>query len=261
MQILQEQKPHFSLSQMRTMLSCPYKYYLKYIEQRNWDYVPSAVMFGGVMHEVLAEFNCSLMNGNKMDKQALINNFKKVFAFNADDDTVLFKNNAEPNHLFEKGQKLLKLYVQKFSNMKPSEVETEFRLPIIDSETGEIASYDIVGKMDLITDETMYEIKTSGRRMSTKKVESNLQLLLYGWAYRQIYGQEPKELGIINLVKTKKPKIQVLKTKLNDHKQKVLISVIFKLIKAIGKEEFYPNLMTAYGCDYCTYSMSCKYNF
>ena len=46
MQILQEKREHFSLSQMQTMLSCPYKYKLQYVDKREWDYVPSAVMFG-----------------------------------------------------------------------------------------------------------------------------------------------------------------------------------------------------------------------
>lgn len=259
--IQEEKNQHFSLNQMRTILNCSYKYYLQYIQKREWDYVPSSVMFGKSMHDVLAEYNSSLKNGDKMDKHALIDNFDRIFAFNAEDENVLFKNADETERLYDAGQKLLGLYVDKFSNIVPDEVEMEFRLPVVNTETGEIASRDVVGKIDLIADGVLYEIKTASRSMSSGEIDSHLQLLLYGWAYTQIYGEEPENLGVINLVKTKTPKIQVQKTKLNRHKQKILVSVMFEVLKGIEKGVFYPNPYSKYGCDNCTYSISCEYNF
>ena len=95
--------------------------------------------------------------------------------------------------------------------------------------------------MDLLADETVYEIKTAGKSMPQNAVNSNLQLLLYGWAYRVIFGEAPKQLGIINLVKTKQPKIQVLITTLNGDKQEKLVKLMFNVILAIEKGIFYPN--------------------
>jgi len=261
MQILKEQRGHFSLSQMTTILSCPHKYKLQYVEGREWDYVPSAVMFGQTIHTVLGDFNKSLMNGNAITKEELIDNFKKAFSLSIVDEAVLYKNDDEPKFLFDTGQKLVALYYGQFSELKPIEVEMEFRLPIIDINTGEMAPRDVVGKIDFLTDETLYEIKTSGRSMSPNAIDANLQLLLYGWAYRVIFGKEPKELGIINLVKTKQPKIQVLTTKMNGYKQTKLVQLMFNVLKAIEKGAFYPNPLSMYGCNNCPYSISCEYTF
>lgn len=54
---LDEERAHFSYNQLITMLSCPYKYYLQYIEQQEWDYVPSSVSFGSAMHDALSGFH------------------------------------------------------------------------------------------------------------------------------------------------------------------------------------------------------------
>jgi CRISPR/Cas system-associated exonuclease Cas4 (RecB family) len=243
------------------MLSCPYKYKLQYVDKRDWDYIPSAVMFGQVTHEVIGRFNNSLMNGAAIQKQELVDAFKQQFSVNIGNSMILYKDADEPTQLLERGQQLIAAYYDQFHQLKPIEVEMEFRLPIIDTNTGEMASRDVVGKMDLLADETVYEIKTAGKSMPVNAVNSNLQLLLYGWAYRVIYGEVPKQLGIINLVKTKQPKIQVLTTKLNGDKQEKLVRLMFNVILAIDRCVFYPNPLSTYGCDNCSYSVSCEYTF
>jgi len=198
MQILEEPREHFSLSQMQTMLSCPYKYRLQYVDKREWDYVPSAVMFGKVTHDVIGHFNKSLMNGSAIPKQELVDAFKQRFSVNIGDSSVLYKDDDEPTQLLERGQKLIELYHEKFHQIEPIEVEMEFRLPIIDVNTGEMASRDVVGKIDLLTVETLYEVKTAGKSMPQNTVDSNLQLLMYGWAYKVIFGEEPRIYFLIH---------------------------------------------------------------
>ena len=229
------------------------------MDKREWDYVPSAVMFGKVTHDVIGNFNRFLMTDSKLSKQALVENFKQQFSVNIGDGNILYKDDDEPTQLLERGEELVALYYDEFHQLEPIEVEMEFRLPIIDTNTGDVASRDVVGKMDLLADGTVYDIKTAGKSMPQNAVNSNLQLLLYGWAYRVIYGESPKQLGIINLIKTKQPKIQVLITKLNGDKQEKLVRLMFNVILAIEKGIFYPNPLSTYGCDNCAYSMSCEF--
>ena len=65
---LNEDRRHFSYSQLSAMLSCPYRYYLQYVERRGWDFVPSAVSFGSAIHQSIQKFHKDLMNGGTNGK-------------------------------------------------------------------------------------------------------------------------------------------------------------------------------------------------
>jgi CRISPR/Cas system-associated exonuclease Cas4 (RecB family) len=92
-------------------------------------------------------------------------------------------------------------------------------------------------------------------------VNESLQLILYGWAFRMIYGFAPRKLILVNLIKTKKPKIQVLDTSLDEQKERKLMHLMFSVNEAIEKEDFYPNPRSSFGCGSCCYSLSCEYAF
>ena len=71
---MEETRPHFSVTQLNTYLSCPYKYYLQYEEKLQWEKVPSGVAFGSAMHRTIEEFNRVLTDGG-MDEKAVILDF------------------------------------------------------------------------------------------------------------------------------------------------------------------------------------------
>ena len=146
------------------------------------------------------------------------------------------------------------------SDLKPSEVEMEFRLPLVNSYTGDLHSKDVVGKIDLITkDNKVIEFKPGSSAMPLSAVDENLQLILYGWAYKLIFGRKPEKLVLVNLVKTKTPKIQVLDTNINPEKERKLLHLMFKVNEAMEKESFYPNPRGGFGCANCSYALSCEY--
>jgi putative RecB family exonuclease len=115
---LQEERAHFSHSQLVTMLSCPYKYYLTYIQRRGWDFLPSAVSFGSAVHEALGSFHKSLQNGGD---NSCINVFRSSFTQSAEE--TVFKDDDEFDELMRKGQELIAQYTESFHHLKPSEVD------------------------------------------------------------------------------------------------------------------------------------------
>jgi len=239
------------------MLSCPYKYYLQYVERRGWDIIPSSVTFGTAIHESLSSFHRALMNGGV--KENLVDSFKTSFT-EASSDAV-FKDEDEFDELLEKGQMLIAEYTDKFSHIRPSEVEMEFRLPLVNTFTGELSDKDLVGKIDMIANDEIYEIKTGSSLLPKASPDENLQLILYGWAFKMLYGIAPKKLVLVNLVKTKQPKVQVLDTTIDSQKERKLMHLMFKVNEAIEKEIFYPNPRGMFGCSGCSYSLSCEYAF
>ncbi len=259
---LNEDRAHFSHSQLITMLSCPHKYYLQYVEGRDWDYVPSAVSFGSAIHESIRDFHIALQNGGVKDKSVYTDVFRELFIEDADESNVMFKNDAEFDVLLEKGETLVTEYVDSFQQLKPLEVEMEFRLPLVNTFTGELMDKDIVGRIDMISEDgEIYELKTGSSSLPLKSVDENLQLILYGWSFKMLFGTAPQKLVLVNLIKTKKPKIQVLDTTIDEQKEKKLMHLMFRVNEAIEKECFYPNPRGMFGCSGCSYSLSCECAF
>ena len=254
---MEEARPHFSVTQLNTYLACPFKYYLAYEEKLQWEKVPSGVAFGSAMHRTIERFNRSLVDG-QMDEGSAIELFASEWAIDSKREGVEYKHPEEPEELRDKGKRLVQLYSQQFADMKPQAVERIFRLPILDVSTGMFeASRDIQGKMDLIADNEVIEVKTSARSINQREADTSLQLTLYSWAYRMIFGAEEKAIKTVALLKTAKPRIQVVETyrTADDHTR--LMELISQVIRALELRIFYRNPNTRYGCDGCVYRIAC----
>jgi CRISPR/Cas system-associated exonuclease Cas4 (RecB family) len=254
---MEETRPHFSVTQLRTYLECPFKYYLAYEEKLQWERVPSGVAFGSAMHRTIEEFNRALIDG-RMDEKAVIAFFADEWRREGGREEIEYRKPDEREELMGKGKRLVQLYCQQFADMKPQAVERTFRLPILDVSTGLFeSSRDILGKIDLISDDGVIELKTSARSINQRMADTSLQLTLYSWAYRIIYGREEKSLKTVALLKTAKSKIQTVETCRTAEDHSRLMELISQVIRAVELRVFYRNPATRYGCDGCVYRMAC----
>ncbi|MHA2066489.1 MAG: PD-(D/E)XK nuclease family protein, partial [Candidatus Thorarchaeota archaeon] len=147
------------------------------------------------------------------DQKAVIEFFTKQWNTESGREEIEFRNTDEREQLMDKGRRLIQLYSQQFAGMNPQAVERSFRLPILDVSTGMFeSSRDILGRIDLVADGGVIEVKTSGRSINQRQADTSLQLTLYSWAYRMIFGSEEKSLKTVALLKTAKSEIQVVET-------------------------------------------------
>jgi len=257
MRITDEEKPHFSASQLICYLQCPLQYYLQYELGVVWEKTPSAVMFGSAVHKGVEKANRLLMNSG-IDANAVKMEYATAWKEEQKDEEIAWKE--DPTELYQKGADLLTLYCLEMAYEKPTEVELGFRLPIVDTATGlYIPSRDFVGKIDAIfTDSTIVEIKTTGRSPVQQEIDQNIQLTLYSWAYRMLFGRPEKTIKVINLVKTKEPKIAVVETQRTERQHSWLIASVFQVIRAIESKLFYPNPIGGFGCFNCQYQKHCQ---
>jgi len=257
MRIPNEDKPHFSASQLICYLQCPLQYHFQYELGIAWEKTPSAVLFGGAVHKGVEAINRGLMNGG-IDIALAKTEFAATWKDGTSKEEIAWKE--DPSELYEKGGQLLELYANEMKGQKPTEVELPFRLPIIDPKTGLFISHrDFVGKLDAIfTDDTIVEIKTVGRSPVQQEVDQNIQITLYSWAYRMLYGKPEKAIKVVNLVKTKDPKIAVVETQRTERDHSWLLGSTFQVIRAIEGKLFYPNPIGGFGCFNCQYQGHCK---
>ncbi len=140
-------------------------------------------------------------------------------------------------------------------------MEEEFRLPIPGRRpiSGQrlLRPRVIKGRIDLVIDGEVVEVKTSRQSYNQKGVDASLQLTLYSWAYRHLYRKEERVLKTVTLVKTNTPKIQIVETHRDEADHDRLMRIMKNVIRAIRMRVFYKNTNTRYGCGSCVYRDVC----
>ena len=260
MKIQNEARPHFSNSQLTTYLNCPMAYYLQYEIGIPWKQTPSAVAFGACIHRAIEIMSVCLQQGREPTQDDVVGTFNRDWADKIESENIVWRKPEEPAQLLIKGQDLLELYYKRFHERGYTAVELGFRLPILDPQTGLfVESHDLVGKFDAIEDGgTLVEIKTASRMPNKTQVHSDLQITLYSWAYRLLYGKPEDKILAVYLIKTKEPKIEVIETHRGEEDHTKLICLIEQVIRAIDQRLFYPNPVGGFGCGYCNYTLECK---
>jgi CRISPR/Cas system-associated exonuclease Cas4 (RecB family) len=260
MRILNEERPHISISQLTTYLQCPRQYFYQYVQAIPWKTIPAAVAFGDVAHRAIEAINRSLMDGNVIDKNEAISTFTEGWSSKVDTEPIVWKTPDENGDLVVKGRELISIYYDSFSTNKVRDVELEFRLPILDPATGLfIESHDVVGKIDAISEVgTIIEIKTSSKTPAQIDIDTNLQLTLYSYAYRMLYGQPEDKLMVISLIKTKEAQIACLNTTRTEASYTRLFKLIENVLKSIDSGLFYTNPLNIWGCKSCQYLAECE---
>ena len=257
MRIPNEDKPHFSASQLICYLQCPLQYHFQYELGITWEKTPSAVLFGSAIHKGVEAINKGLMNGG-VDMALAKTEFAVDWKDGTSKEEIAWKE--DPSELYQKGGQLLELYADEMKGQKPTEVELPFRLPLVDPKTGLfIKERDFVGKIDAIfTDDTIVEIKTTSRSPAQQEVDQNTQITFYSWAYRMLYGKPEKTIKVVNLVKTKDPKVIITDTWRAAREHSWLIATFAQVIRGIEMKLFYPNPIGGFGCFNCQYQEKCK---
>lgn len=251
---------HFSLTQLETYLDCPRKYYLSYVKRLKWPRVPSGAAFGTAMHRAIEKVNRSFFN-HCMDEEDAVTIFLDEWKLELTYRNVEFKKPEEADELPNKGKELIRLYYKEFEGIEPRAVEEEFRLPIPGrwpvSNQRLLRPRIISGRIDLVIDGEVVEVKTSRQSYNQKGVDASLQLTLYSWAYRHLYRKEERVLKTVTLVKTNTPKIQIIETHREKADHDLLMRTISNVIRAIRMRVFYKNTHTRYGCGSCVYRDVC----
>jgi CRISPR/Cas system-associated exonuclease Cas4 (RecB family) len=246
---------HFSITQLQTYLLCPQSYRFAYIERKEWEFYPAEMLFGSIIHSVVANL---FHNQGELTEEEMVKMFESSWDKEVESTENIRFRSLSPDELKERGSKLIRLFHGKFRHLEPEDVELFFEIPLLDLQTGSFGENVVQGRIDLTSGGSLYEIKTSSRRLRQEEVDRSLQLTFYAWAYFYLYGKPARSLKLINLIKTKEPKIQVLETKREMEDFTRLYRLMVGVISAIKKGVFYPNPLYTYGCDNCPFRSACR---
>jgi RecB family exonuclease len=229
-----------SYSRMNAYLFCPNKYKLIYV---NNLYIPlnADISFGHTIHKTLEKYHCE--NGKTAEQL-----FESYDACWQNDG---FTSPQQSFEYYERGRKLLENYFSSFEKSKTKILYTE------KSFDANIGKYKFVGIIDRIdeTPEGLREItdyKTHINVWEQERVDKDLQLSIYAYACKNVFGFTPDLISVYFLSENKK-----VYTKRSPEQIEKAVNLCLDIAEKIIAEEFVPDLSK---CAFCDFKHKCKYN-
>lgn len=200
-----------SPSRLKTWQECPMKWKAVYIDEIRMAPTPSLV-FGTAIHKALESFHRSRWLGQPVT----IDELESVFA-----TTLQIESNpagAEPvdvgPEMLVQARRLIEIYAGQYGDEMAAAAELMLSAPLVDTKTGEDLGAQLVGVIDLITDDRrVIDLKSSARttNLFDLAIAHSVQLDAYRWLMLHSAGHEPEGVEIRLLVRKKQPEVQTFR--------------------------------------------------
>ena len=247
---------HLSASQINLYTQCSLKYRYQYIDQIPKPFKPSGLAFGSVMHSAIEFFHKERIRKKEVPLERLLKIFETDWFSQKVDSEIRFKDGEDEMKLLLTGKEMLGIYFHSpLNEIKGAEVP--FHVPFKNLSTGEELDVKLEGIIDLIEEsDVIVEFKTSSRSMDPESLNDYLQLTTYSYAYRILFGKDPKMLKIVNFVKARTPKMVILETSREKRDYERLFYLAKEVLKGINLGFFFPR--PSFMCKDCEYEDLCK---
>jgi CRISPR/Cas system-associated exonuclease Cas4 (RecB family) len=255
-------KPHTSISQLKTYIQCPRKFYLHYIKGVIPAFRPLALVFGSAWHETIAEH----LTRSRPEYQVPVDELRAhlhdglVRGVDRDDIPVLFDEEEQDiGAVIDVAMRMLDVFLARVPLPEQVHgVEVPFRLKLVHPVTGEIHPRPLVGAIDAIVEErgrsVVWELKTGKKRWSIDQLDFDLQPTAYAMAARAL-GYKDARLTLIVTTKGKAPNVQAELMVRHRRDEVELVDTAFAVARAVQAGVDYPN--RGWQCRTCPYAGSC----
>ncbi|MDR0401866.1 MAG: PD-(D/E)XK nuclease family protein [Endomicrobium sp.] len=229
-----------SYSRVCVYLFCNYKYKLVYLDNIRTP-VNANVVFGHIIHKTLEQFH-SLKEMNFNLLVMCYDNFWRDYLLSIDQNRVF--------NYYNVGRQILENYYKSFKKSRTKILCVEKTFDI------NIGKYRFVGSIDRIDmhQDGSYEIidyKTSKKILNSEKTNNDLQLSLYAYACKNVFGFSPNKMSIYFLYKNKKVYLVKSKNEIFD-----TINIAINVCENILMENFDPSISK---CKLCDLKFKCKF--
>ena len=246
----------YSVSKLRTFISCPKKYVFAYIYK-----IPakpkSYFDFGSSLHDVLEKFDFELLKTLPIEiaYAKLLSLFEKSWI------SLGYESREQEIDYFEKGIYLLRNFLEREvellgKNHSTILKEERFIIDLVGKDKKLKRIRGIIDRVDRIQQGLhLLDYKTSRKMEEEKDVLKNPQLHIYAEACKKIYGEYPKKLSLWYLLHGK------IKTISFDEKN--LLKVGNKLLSCIDdiEKEKFAATPSAFACGHCDFNTICEDSF
>lgn len=247
---------HLSASQIILYILCSLKYRFQYVDKLPRPFKSSGLAFGSVMHSSLDWFHKQRKQKRDVSLDDLCKILRADWFCQRCEDEIRYKDGEDEQKLMLTARGMLSLYYHSPLN-GVLESEFPFRIPLVNPNTGEALAVPLEGYIDLIeTNDVVTEFKNTAKAIDPDSLDDMLQLIIYSYAYRMVFGKEPKMLKVINFVKTRTPKMNVLESPIRKKEDYVwLFHLVSEVLKGIRMGVYFPK--KSFLCGDCEYEVPC----
>ncbi len=247
---------HLSASQINLYLLCGLKYRFQYVDKLPKPFKPSGLAFGSVIHSTVDWFHKQRIQKHQISLDDICRILEADWYCQCCEEEIKFKDGEDKSKLIVMAREMLSLYYHSPLNGLV-QAEFPFRIPLVNPHTGENLDVPLEGFIDLIEEnDTITEFKTSAKSMDADSLDDLLQLTAYSYAYRMLFSREPKALKVVNFVKTRTPKLNVMDANARDKKDYArLFHLAKEVLNGIRLSIFFPR--PSFLCKDCEYETPC----
>lgn len=252
-------KPHTSISAVKEYLTCPHRYFLKYVRELRPAFKAAAAAFGTSWHATIGYW----LSNEAGSRDELETYFRDDLTARLHEDRtpVLFDDEGEnEGKLLDAGIKMLRVFRSRIRRPEAVlGVEVPFSIELTHPETGEILGVPLIGGLDAVVidggKKYALELKTAKRRWGADQIEFDTQVSTYKIAARHL-GHEDATLRLVVATKTVHPEMQVEDPVRHDSDEREVLDVIFGVHTAVAAGVDYRN--RGWWCRTCPHAEACR---
>ena len=253
--------PHISISQLKTFLQCPRKYFFTYVQKIEPEFRPIALAFGTAWHETIGAHLLPEVQGQYLTRIELQTLFRDSLTEQVLEDgpPVLFEDEEDLGKCVDLGLKMLDTFFLRVPRPdQVHEVERAFVLELAHPVTGEIAPVPFIGAMDaVVVDEgrtEVWELKTGKRKWSADQMEYDPQPTAYVMASREL-GYEDAEVRLLVTTKAREPDVQIERLVRRRGDERELAETVIDVLHAV--KAGVDVRIRGWGCQTCAFAGVC----
>ena len=249
------QQPHFSVSSIKTFLTCPRKHRYQYTERLHPDFKPAALAFGSAWHDTIDIWLTADIGQDELRTHLRDGLLNRLSA----DDILYDDEDENEGVLVDLGVKMLDAFVTKVP--KPERtlgVEVPFSMTLTHPLTGEVLTVPLIGALDAVVSNgettAVWELKTGKRRWDRNQTEFDLQPTAYAAAAEEL-GYGGAEMKLLVTLKWARPDVQVesLVRTARDHQE--LVETALSVHRAV--ESGVDHRARSWQCRACPFAGAC----
>ena len=240
---------HLSVSQMKTYLICPLKYFYRYVQRLPAPKSPE-LSLGIAVHSALeVNFTQKIQSREDLPLATVTDAFSD--AWKAELPETAFDEGEKPGQIQDEGVRIVGHYHATVSPaIQPKRVEERFELAF------ENVPYTFVGRVDLVdSGDFIVDHKTTKRAPTPEQVRQDFQLTAYSLAHRLTQGRPEAGLRLDVMVRTKAPKVLHLPATRTPTDHARFLKLLGYVAKGIQSALFYPN--PNFTCPSCPFRKQC----
>jgi len=255
-------RDYISYSSISTYMTCPLKYYFRYVAGLEPDFVSSSLIFGGAIHAAIESHMQSALEGAEPPSlDELVDVYERAVKSESD-APIRYGKGETADSLRGLAIRMLTAFrafdVSK-SDTRIVAIEETLRGPVIAD------CPDLLGRLDLVTLDgdslLITDFKTSRSSWNAENVrQAAPQQLLYTELVQPLaeaFGDRPIRVEWIVLTKTKQPKVERHELTPDAAQVKWTKQMVRRVWQAIADRHFYPS-PSAMNCSTCPYQAACR---